>query len=58
MPVESVEIKLKATEGSEPQFITVDGSDLTNGLQYGATAGLPRLVKVRQHEQLRGNAES
>ena len=45
--VESVEIKLKQIEGVEgSKSITVDGQDLTNGLQYGATAGLPRLVKV------------
>ena len=45
-PFDSIDIKLKPTpDATESVTLQVSGSDLTEALQYSATAGLPRLVK-------------
>lgn len=54
-PFESITMKIKpgvqghdesAASTSQPHEITISGDRLAEALQYGATAGLPGLVKV------------
>jgi hypothetical protein len=54
-PFESITMKIKpgvhghdesAASSSQPHEITISGDRLAEALQYGATAGLPSLVKV------------
>ena len=65
-PFESIEIKLKSgvqMPGEEQQqqsngvpaldSVTISGRDIEEALQYGATSGLPSLVKVRQRPRHR-----
>ncbi|KEI41612.1 uncharacterized protein L969DRAFT_15637 [Mixia osmundae IAM 14324] len=45
-PFEQIDIKLKPQPGQkESQVLTLSGKDLDEGLQYGPTKGLTRLVK-------------
>ncbi|KAF7329111.1 Aminotran-1-2 domain-containing protein [Mycena kentingensis (nom. inval.)] len=45
-PFETITMKLRpATAGAESETITLEGDELTEGLQYGPTAGATKLIK-------------
>lgn len=44
-PFESISVNIKPEAESGPTQLTIDGDDLVTALQYGATAGIPKLVQ-------------
>ncbi|KAL1729675.1 pyridoxal phosphate-dependent transferase [Schizophyllum commune] len=57
-PFEAITLKVKPVGDEAPLELTLDGKDLEEALQYGATSGLPRLVKWLEDFQCRVHGRS
>lgn len=46
-PFAALTLELKPIDGGKTETLRLEGEELANALQYGATAGMPQLVEVR-----------